>query len=326
MVVGRELREKLRSRTFLVTNVALLVLVLAAVAAALLPDGRVASLAEPAGSLQALLEGARRLASLDGALAEAGVSPDRRSSLPAPTPLEVELLGEQAATATGEDVLFVGLAIFVLYAMLIFYGQQVAQGLVKEKQSRVIAVLLSAVRPIDLLGGKLLGLGLLGLGQIVALGATALVALQVTGRGAVLEASAPTVVAGAAWFLLGYALYATVFALTAAVVSRIEDLQTAMIAPVALLMGSLFVAQQSLADPDGTLASVAAILPPVAPILQPLTFARGTASVTSTVVAAFGVVATTAVLVPLAARVHAGASLALRGRISVRDALRRASG
>jgi hypothetical protein len=69
---------------------------------------------------------------------------------------------------------------------------------------------------------------------------------------------------------------------------------------------------------------VAGLLPPVAPILQPLTFARGTASLTSTAVAAVGVVATTAVLVSLAARVHAGASLALRGRISIRDARRRA--
>ncbi len=387
LIVARELREKLRSKAFLITNLVLLLLVLAAVVlpallgddgpdelalvtvggeadavatiaaaqaptfeydlevttapdeataralvedeevrAALLGDGRLIAREDPSDRLRNLLEGARRIALLDGALADAGVPPDERGDLLAPSPLEVELLEEgDAVEAPEEGVLLTGLAlVFVLYGLLIFYGQQVAQGMVQEKQSRVIEVLLATVRPVQLLGGKLLGLGLLGLAQIVLLGGTGLVALQLTGRGDVAPEAVPTVVAGVVWFLLGYAMYATIFALAAAVVAKMEDLQTAMMGPIVLLVGALGVSQFALTDPDGPLARIGGVLPPVAPIYQPLTIALGTASPWTMGLAAMGVMATTAVLIPITARVHAGASLATRNRITVREALRRA--
>ncbi len=294
---------------------------------AFLDADTVATREEPDGRLTNLLEGARRVALLDAALAEAGVPPADRTDLLAPSPLAVERVGDATSVDdVDEAVLFTGLGVtFVLYGLLIFYGQQVAQGLVQEKQSRVIEVLLAAVRPVHLLGGKLLGLGLLGLAQIVLLGGTALLALQLADRAEVPAGAVPTIVAGGLWFLLGYAMYATVFALTAAVVAKVEDLQTAMALPIVLLVGSLFVAQLGIADPDGVAATVGGMLPPVAPIYQPLTIALGTATPLRMGVAALGVLATTAVLVPVAARVHAGAALSVRNRVSLREALRRSN-
>ena len=211
---------------------------------ALLGADAIAVREEPGGGLRNLLEGARRATLLEGALAAAGVPADVRADLLAPDPLTVERVGDATdVDDVDEAVLFTGLAVtFVLYGLLIFYGQQVAQGLVQEKQSRVIEVLLAAVRPIHLLGGKLLGLGLLGLGQIVLLAGAAVVALQVVGEAEVPPGAVPTIVAGGLWFLAGYAMYATIFALAAAVVPKIEDLQTAMAIPIILLVGSLFVA------------------------------------------------------------------------------------
>lgn len=389
LIVRREIGEKIRSKAFLVTNLVLVLLVVAGVAlpallsddepdelrivtvdatgaaiaaiveqqapafdyevttttapdadtasatvadedadVALLGPDTIAAREEPGGRLRNLLEGARRVALLDGALADAGIAPADRAGLLAPPELAVERVGDATSTSdVDEAVLFTGLAVtFVLYGLLIFYGQQVAQGLVQEKQSRVIEVLLAAVRPVHLLGGKLLGLGLLGLGQIVALAGTALVALQLTGRADVPDGAIPTIIAGGLWFLAGYAMYATVFALTAAVVAKVEDLQTAMMLPIMLLVGSLLVAQFGIADPDGAVATIGGMLPPVAPIYQPLTIALGTATPLRMGIALLGVVATTALLVPLAARVHAGAVLSVRSRISVREALRRARG
>jgi ABC-2 type transport system permease protein len=388
LIVRREVRERLRSRAFLVTNLVLLALVVAGVVlpallgddepdalrlvtieengatiaaivdqqgpafdydvtvstvddpeearslvadetadVALLDADTIAVREEPAGRLGNLLEGARRTALLDAALADAGVPPAERAALIAPSPVTVERVGDATTTDdVDEAVLFTGLAVtFVLYGLLIFYGQQVAQGLVQEKQSRVIEVLLAAVRPVHLLGGKLLGLGLLGLGQIVLLGGTAVIGLQVVGEADIPPGAVPTVVAGALWFLAGYALYATIFALAAAVVPKIEDLQTAMFIPIILLIGSLFVAQLGIADPDGALGTIGGMLPPVAPIYQPLTIALGTATPLRMGVAALGVLVTTAVLVPITARVHAGAALSLRSRVSVREALRRST-
>ena len=83
--------------------------------------------------------------------------------------------------------------------------------------------------------------------------------------------------------------------------------------------------QFAIADPDGALATIGGMLPPVAPIYQPLTVALGTATPLRMGLAALGVLVTTAVLVPVTARVHAGAALSLRNRISLREALRRAA-
>jgi ABC-2 type transport system permease protein len=71
-------------------------------------------------------------------------------------------------------------AVFLLYGLLAVYGQWVAQGIVEEKQSRVVEVLLSSLRPTELLAGKVLGLGALGLLQILLLAGVAAAGLLLT--------------------------------------------------------------------------------------------------------------------------------------------------
>jgi len=293
---------------------------------ALLEGDRLLATGDVTGDRIELLENARRLAGLDGALADAGVDADERSQLLAPPPLDVEVVGEQDTGPSPDPVaLTVGLAASAaLYGLLIFYGQQIAQGLVQEKQSRVIEVLLATVRPIDLLGGKLLGLGLLGLAQLVLMAVAGYVGLLVSGGGgSVPPAAIGTLGALVPWFLLGYALYATLFALAAALVPRIEDLQTAMTVPIILLIGGFFLTQFTITDPDGTMGTIAAVLPFSAPIAQPLRPALGASNGLLTVIGAVSTIATTAVLVPFAARVHAGAALSTRSKIGIREALRR---
>ena len=293
---------------------------------ALLDGDRLLATGEVTGNRIELLENARRLAGLDGALADAGVDPGERAELLAPAPLAVEVVGEQDTGPSPDPLaLTVGLAASAaLYGLLIFYGQQIAQGIVQEKQSRVIEVLLATVRPIDLLGGKLLGLGLLGLGQLVLMAVAGYVGLLVSGGGdSVPTAAIGTLTALVPWFLLGYALYATLFALAAALVPRIEDLQTAMTVPIILLIGGFFLTQFTITDPDGTMGTIAAVLPFSAPIAQPLRPALGASSGLLTVIGAVSTIATTAVLVPFAARIHAGAALATRSKVGVREALRR---
>lgn len=291
---------------------------------ALLGTDELVGLGEPDGPAPQILENARRITLLDDALAEAGVAEGDRAGLISPQPLTLTALEED--DDDGPDAVAVGTgltAVFVLYGLLIFYGQQIAQGLVQEKQSRVIEVLLATLRPVELLGGKLLGLGLLGLGQVAGLSLVGYLALVLSGRDTVPPEAVPTLLVAVAFFVLGYAFYSTIFALAAAVVAKVEDLQTAMTMPIILLVGSLFLAQLSLADPDGTLALVAQLLPPSAPITQPLLVALGESDPLLLGLSVLGVLLTTALLVPLTAKVHAGAALVTRQRISVTDALRR---
>ena len=76
-----------------------------------------------------------------------------------------ELVREHSLTLEDAVVALVG--VVVLYSLLILFGQFVAQGVVEEKSSRVVELLLATMRPWQLLAGKILGLGLLGLAQIV---------------------------------------------------------------------------------------------------------------------------------------------------------------
>lgn len=274
-----------------------------------------------------LLDSARRIQRLDRALADAGVDQQERAEVLTAPRLDVTVLEADgtAADSPSPVSLAVGLGTtFVLYGLLIFYGQQIAQGIVQEKQSRVIEVLLAAVRPVHLLGGKVLGLGLLGLAQITVMAVVGSVGLQLTGSVEVPPGTTGALASTLPWFVLGYALYAMVFAMTAALVPKIEDLQTAMTLPILLLVGSLFLSQFAIQDPDGTLATVGALVPFSAPIVHPLLAALGESRPVLTVLGVVSTLATTAVLVPVAARVHAGASLSVRSRVKVREALRRA--
>lgn len=161
-------------------------------------------------------------------------------------------------------------AVFVLYMLLFQYGQWVAQGIVEEKSSRVVEVLLSAIRPLELLAGKVLGIGALGLVQVLftaGVGTGVLLAVgsvEVPGEG---WAAVGLVVA---WYVLGYALYAAVFAVCGAIAGQVEDLQ-AVSGPVGLLIVvGFFVAQYSLFNPDLITATVAGLVPFTAPLVQPL--------------------------------------------------------
>ena len=121
-----------------------------------------------------------------------------------------------------------GLAFFtilLLYGQLLTYGVWVASGVVEEKTSRVVEVLLSTIRPRELLAGKVIGLGLLGLGQLLLIAAIGLGIASASGAvtvdGDLLSAVGLTLV----WFALGYTFFACVFGCAGALVPRLEELQ-----------------------------------------------------------------------------------------------------
>ena len=172
----------------------------------------------------------------------------------------------------------------------------------------------------------MLGLGLLGLLQVALLVLVAGVSLTVSGTFDVLSQGLGVLALVLAWYVLGFALYATLFALAGSVVSRVEDLQTTVTPVIVLLVGSLYLVQFSIQSPSSFAATLAAVLPFSAPLAQPVRYAAGVGSAWQ-VVAAIGLtVLLLAVLVPLAARLYAGAALVTRGRASYLASLRRSGG
>jgi ABC-2 type transport system permease protein len=145
----------------------------------------------------------------------------------APPALPVQALEPRPRNYERNQAL-IGISLLVLFMALVFFGQAVAEGVTEEKSSRVVELLLTTVSPRRLLAGKILGIGMLGLALLFVPGAAALAAGQLAG-GAGLPSAAPEAVALVLlWFILGYFFYSVAFAAVGALVSRQEDLNTAV--------------------------------------------------------------------------------------------------
>ncbi len=222
----------------------------------------------------------------------------------------------------GQQVVVAVIGIVVLYGLLFLFAQFVAQGVVEEKSSRVVELLLATMRPWQLLAGKILGLGLLGLGQIVVIGvvgvagALAFDLVDVPGE---LIGTVATVIA---WFVLGYAFYACVFAVAASLVSRQEDLGSVLTPASMLLVVGFFVAFQAASDPSGTLATVTSFVPGLSPLVMPVRQAAGEAAGWEVALAVVLMLVAIGLAVRLGGRVYSGALLRTSGKTRLREALR----
>ena len=272
---------------------------------------------------EALFSAAAQRLALTKALDEAGISPGDQDEVLSPPPLRVETLTDDESGSAGFLVALV--AATVLYGMLILYVQWVAQGVVEEKTSRVVEVLLATVRPSELLVGKVVGIGLLGLAQIAVTIAAGVIALQITGSLQVPAEGWTAIALVVAWFVPGYALYGMLSAVAGALVNRTEDLQVTTTPMVMLLVVGFFVAQFAAMDPLSPLARIGGFVPFWAPLVQPLRAAAGAIPAWEIVVSLVITLATIALLVPLAARLYAGGALRVDRRIGLREAWRTAA-
>jgi ABC-2 type transport system permease protein len=220
-------------------------------------------------------------------------------------------------------VAFVG--VLLLYGQLFGYGVAVASGVVEEKSSRVIELLLSAIRPRQLLTGKILGIGALGFLQLLGVGIVGIVTAKLSGGFTFPPGSAGIVVTVLAFFVLGFAFYSSLFAVAGSMVPRQEELQNSMTPLSLVIVISFFVSIAALNNPDSTSAVIASLLPPSAPLAMPIRVAQGAAPVWQIVASVLISIATTAALVPVAGRLYSAAILRTGGRVRIREAWRAAS-
>jgi ABC-2 type transport system permease protein len=213
-------------------------------------------------------------------------------------------------------------AVLILVGIFSF-GFTVLTGVVEEKQSRVVEVVLSTVRARDLLMGKVLGIGVLGIVQLAVFITAALIAALVTNR-LVLPTTTPgTVALLALWFVLGYLLYSTALGFLGALASRQEEASNASTPVTMVAMISYFVAIFAVIDdPDGLVANIATFFPPSAPFVVPLRAAFDAIPLWQIGVAAVLTIIGIWILFTVGARVYAGAVLQFGGRIKLRDAWR----
>ncbi|MDA0635568.1 ABC transporter permease [Nonomuraea sp. MCN248] len=188
-------------------------------------------------------------------------------------PLQVESVGADTryeAARTGIALVLV----LVLFMLIIGQVMTVAMGVVEEKGSRIVEILLSSVRPWQLLGGKIIGLGVLGLINLGSILAVGLVASYVSGFAADFPPGMTGIMAGVIlWFVLGYAFFATLGAALSALVSRQEEVGNVMSPISMVIMAAYFVAFYAVNDPTGPVATIVSFVPPFSSMVMPVRMA-----------------------------------------------------
>ncbi len=287
------------------------------------PDFTVVVRTEPEPAQYAMFTVLRQQAALGSVVSELGGDPAAVSEQLASATPDVRAL-DPAPERDGGQIAAGYVAGILLFLALQTTAQLVAQGVVEEKSTRVVELLLSTIRPWQLMAGKVLGIGAIGLAQVVVvIGAAAGTALAL----GLLDTSSldlgTTVVWALAWFALGFVTFSLALAALASLVSRQEDVAS-VTAPVLLLMIIPYVIGISIApwDPTNTIVVVLSYVPFAAPLVMPMRIALGTVE-TWQVLASFALsAALVPVLVWAAGRIYSNAVLRTGARVSLRDALR----
>lgn len=275
------------------------------------------------GNLRDTLNVVAGQVALNTEIAELGGDPGQVQSSVADASVAVEPLEEPYPYQSAQLVLGI-IAGILIYMSLLLNGQLVAQGVVEEKSSRVVELLLSTIRPWQLMAGKVLGIGFVGFVQMVVVGGggiAAALALDVLAIPA--SAAIGTVVWLVVWYLLGFVMYSLVFAALGALVSRQEDVG-GVITPALMFVIVGYVIGISVlpSEPDNALAEILSVIPVFAPTLMPMRLAMGGVPVWEAIVSVGLVLALIPLLVWLAGRIYANAVMRSGARVKLKDALR----
>ncbi len=230
---------------------------------------------------------------------------------------------EQSNPDRDTSFIFANVGVILLFISIFTFGTWVLTGVVEEKQSRVVEVVLSTIEARDLLIGKVLGIGLLGLVQLTLMIAVGLGTGVASGRFALPATTLSTVAMLVVWFALGYAFYSTALGVLGALASRMEEASNAS-SPVSFIAmgGYFFSLLVALNDPAGTAARIATFIPPVSPMVVPLRAALGAIEPWEIVGSALLMCAAIWVLFVVGGRVYSGAVLQTGARMKLRDAWR----
>jgi ABC-2 type transport system permease protein len=271
---------------------------------------------EPDAEVAAVVTAAVQRAQFSERAARLGLTGAQATTLLAPVSTHTLEVADPDQEAR-EAIAFVSFILLLL--MILTYGTAVAEGVAQEKGTRVMELLVCRARPRDLLAGKVLGIGVVGLSQMLlamAAGGAAIVVLDTVD----VPAAVPAALASAVlWFALGYAFWSVALAAVGALVSRVEDLQAA-VAPLTWTMTlCAMTAPVAAESPDAWYSVLASLLPVTAPFAMSVRIAVGNVPLPEILLAVALILAATYGLVRLGGAVYSGSLLRTGGRPHLRD-------
>jgi ABC-2 type transport system permease protein len=243
----------------------------------------------------------------------AGLTPAQASAVAHAKSVPVDSL-QPPSSSTTKATSVIGLVL--LFFMLTQYCTWILIGVMQEKSSRVVEVLLATLRPIELLGGKVIGIGLVAFGQAALVVAFALVVGRAVGSD-LLHGAEPLVLAcELLWLLLGYAFYCWLYAAAGSTAERQDQVQTlALPLSIPILLGYIFSITVASSGNPSLLFEVLAYLPPTAPFCMPVLVSLDQVQWWQFVASILITLAATAGTAVLAARIYRRAVLQTGSRV-----------
>jgi ABC-2 type transport system permease protein len=235
----------------------------------------------------------------------------------------VDSFGGAGAMSFDPRAIFATAMISALLASLVYSASSLTSGVVEEKSSRIVEILLTKIGIVPLLAGKMIGIGLVTLVQLLAIGGAAVVGFSVVGGWSLINvAVGPSLLWFILWFLLGYVIFAALNTTLASTVSRQEDLGTAVmplsVLQMVLLVVSLYVLPMNMGNPwlEGL-----SFVPLFSSYLMPMRFALEDVSTWEMVLAAGISVAAIPALFWLATVIYRNNALRTGSRVSLQQSL-----
>lgn len=227
----------------------------------------------------ALISRALRFALSERQLADHGFSTDAAKTLLGPVSMDSVHIDRQGANpSNGIGAIFLPyLLLAAIYATVLIYGLYVMRSVIEEKSSRVVEVLLGSVTPMQLMAGKIIGVGAVGLTQIaiwalasglLSAGAASMAHPWVGNNMKDAHISTAVLVLFPVFFILGYATYACLYAAIGAMVNSDEEAQQLQFPVTLPLVMCMIFAAAIIRDPNTQLAFWLSIFPLTSPIIM----------------------------------------------------------
>ena len=243
---------------------------------------------------------------------------------------DVTLTETDENAAKGNIFIMMMISIVLFYAVF-FCAGQVSTAITTEKTSKIIETLVTSTDSKTIVLGKTLGIGIVGLIQVILMMIVAIISAKFCMDPEILSSIfdistiTPTLfIITLIYFCLGYGLYSLFFALTGATVSKPEDVQSAN-GPVSFVaVIGFYLAYFSMMNPSSSVNKLAGIVPISSPFCMPLRVMMGTATTGEVITSVLVLIATTALVAMLAIKVYSSTILNTGARLSLKDAIKMA--
>ena len=251
------------------------------------------------------------------------------SQLQSITPnFDYELEQTEEEKANGNVFAIMLLSIVLFYAIY-FCAYQVSSSITTEKTSKIIETLVTSTSPKTIVLGKTIGIGVVGLLQLILLVGTALISakafLDPELINSILDISAITPYLGIItiiYFILGYLAYALLYALTGSTVSKPEDIQSAN-GPVAMLaVIGFYLSYFTMMNPTSSLNVFASIFPISSPFCMPFRIMMGLASTTDVLISIAVLIITILVIAKVTIKIYSNAILNYGTKMGIKDIMK----